>query len=131
MTLLKKILFVAAISAVATAGIKYYQPEKFDKYLSPFLTESQKVLGETHKKVKSALNKDLNIEDVEQVDTKAEKEIKPVIENEIVKETVTKIDKIVKEKINQEIGDVKKIPQEQIDRIKEEVKKEVKKQICS
>ncbi len=136
MKLLKKIVLVVLLVAGAAVGLKIYNPDAYSKFVSPFVKNSGNVLGETQKQVKKVLGveveikqpEDINLEETE--NESAQESIKPIMENKAVKETVNKIDKIVKDKINEEVGDIKKIPQEQIDKIKEEVRKEVKRQIC-
>lgn len=133
MKLLKKIVLTVLLISGGAIAIKIYKPEAYKKFVSPFVKNSSKVLGETQNQVKKVLGTEIKIEKPEDknIDQKsAEESIEPVLGNEAVKDAVSKIDKVVKEKINEEVGDIKKIPQEQIDKIKEEVRKEVKKQIC-
>jgi len=126
---MRKLLAFALLIIVGFLAVKKYSPEKWEKiegFLSPFIKTTnpvidklakgdfKKVLGE----VTEGNNGELFPEQLKQVPVQ-------VLENELVKETIEKLNQTVIKLVQEKFEEVKDLPEQQVDKVTDEVKRQI------
>ena len=132
MDLIRKILIFSFLTVVSGLAIKKYYPEKWKKIeetASPFVEnvesfsrdlgigDSNKVLGEENDSVATGDSSPVS-EIVKQVSEE-------VIKSEVVTKTVEKVNEIVTKTVEEKITEIKEIPEQQAEKITNEVKRQI------